>query len=281
MKGEVLGSYEKAEDLRPAYGKGTLKFGVELEVEVKRTFSTGILDWWDGRDYDKAADTIHTLLNPPGQEFVITKEDGSLDNGFEIVSAPATWSECVKRWEPLFEPKRLPVTVKKSCGMHVHFSREAIQPKVLEHIVEFITLPKNRKFVVKIAGRNSPEYARLAKKDPSCVHDVNEWDDYWGRPRRSKKGEIEFARYEAVNLTNPKTIEFRLFASTLDRDKFYSRLEFVKATIDFAKRSGEWVPLVDAFIPMVKNSDDYPHLLQFIEDNNLAVDESGADSTIT
>ena len=186
-------------------GKGPLFFGVELEVEC-----TG--------DRDSIADTVADQL----EDFAVLKEDGSLSDGFEIVTRPASL-ECQRDgWKPFFDdrPEGLKSFNTKTCGLHVHASRAAMTPLQISKVVCFVNSPENQAFVEKIAGRPSGEWAR-----------------YHGK-KLATAGNRTGQRYEAVNLENSKTIEFRIFKGTLKETSFWRCIEFCDALIAFCAPAG-------------------------------------------
>lgn len=59
------------------YGEGCRFFGVELEIDY-------------GGESDSSARAILDVANGNGLEYLYCKHDGSLDDGFELVSHPMT-----------------------------------------------------------------------------------------------------------------------------------------------------------------------------------------------
>ena len=182
-------------------GKGPLFFGVELEVEA-------------GDNRDSAAQDISSSL----EGFAVLKEDGSIKSGFEIVTRPASMDEQRKGWKGFFTdlPDGLLSYKTETCGLHVHASRSAMTPLQISKIVCFVNSPENREFVERIAGRKA------------C-----DWAKYHGK-KLATAGNRTGQRYEAVNLENSKTIEFRIFKGTLKEASFWRCVEFCDALISFA-----------------------------------------------
>lgn len=157
------------------------------------------------------------------KKFMILTEDGSIgkydDNycNFEIVTAPATISEHKKHWEKFFslDFKGLTSWKSGSCGMHVHVSRNALSPLQIGKLVVFVNKSFNKDFITTIAGRYNNDYAKI--KNKRLTDGVKHHSD----------------RYEAINLTNDNTIEFRLFRGTLLKLHFYANLEFVAALVAY------------------------------------------------
>lgn len=98
------------------YGDGNRFFGVELEIDGA------------GEDNDNAAEILH-IANAE-QPLAYCKHDGSLDEGFEIVTHPMTLDFHLHGmpWERIVEEaKKLWYTSHQAgtCGLHVHVNRTA------------------------------------------------------------------------------------------------------------------------------------------------------------
>jgi len=187
----------------------TAYYGVELEVE-KRT----------NADSDTARE-VYECFGTNQRQFAVLKSDGSLSNGFEIVSAPGTLKAHKLYWEQFFKSnaiKKLKGWSTDTAGMHVHISRSALRQLDIGKILVFINDHKNESFVNHIAGRNSDQWAKKSdKKIMDCVQSSD--------------------KYEAVNTSHRHTIELRIFKSNLSRLGFYRVIEFVDALVNFAKQT--------------------------------------------
>lgn len=223
------------------YGKGPHFYGIELEVELENHVSTqrGI----------KAEEVINLF----DDNFIITKEDGSLNVGFEIVTEPASLNEHRIRWEIFFNnmPKNLVSFGSKNCGLHIHCSRWPLSLLTIAKIVVFVNSEENQKFIETIAGRSSNSFSIIQKKEYGSIKKFNN------------------SRYEAVNLCNKETIEFRIFKGTLKKESFFKAIEFCDATINFcnmATHSISFCKQKENFINYVSTkSKEYPHLNAFID----------------
>lgn len=222
--------------------RDTTFFGVELEVEVGRSM-----------DVEDAARKTYELI---GRDFVMLKSDGSINRGFEIVSAPATLEVHREKWTPFLTKK--PGAIKSwdtsTCGMHVHMTRPTSVGRGSLHLgkmLVFINDLAHREQIVAISGRQS----------------------HWGKfsNRRLSDGKansyIETGRYSALNITNDKTLEVRMFRGTASLTGFMKNLEFCHAmfyfTRDTSMRSLDW----SSFVAFVKERrSEYPALVEFIED---------------
>jgi Putative amidoligase enzyme len=224
---------------RRFFGKAPFYFGVELEVENV------------SGDKESKAEKI---LQTPGmeQDFIIVKNDGSLSDGFEIVTCPADYSTQVENWHKIFDnlPSGLKSFNTTTCGLHVHCSREPLSELQIAKIVCFTNANANREFVECIAGRTAGKWAQYHEKKLADGIKRND------------------SRYEAINLQNAKTIEFRIFKGTLKRESLFKAIEFCAALIAFTAPAG--MDLINslnrrAFVSFVhSNKKTYPHLSAFI-----------------
>ena len=180
-------------------------YGVELEVEKRNNCP-----------YDIPYYITDEVLNG----FAQCKSDGSLDHGFEITTAPATFGYHKKAWEKFFKDQKCMTNLKgwntDTAGLHIHISRKALRPTDIGKILVFVNDDTNTPFIKAIAGRTSDQWAKRSKKKiQDCV-------------RSSDK-------YEAINMSHAHTIELRIFKSNISKHGFYRVLEFTDALVHFAK----------------------------------------------
>ena len=233
--------------------------GIEIEVEAK-----------EGEEDIKA----RTVLASDPSFFVI-KHDGSLRNGFEIVTAPASLSVHKDKLRKLLQGKAvrgLSSWNTGTCGLHVHISRAPLSPLTIAKVVKFINSSRTRHNITSLAGRKTAhglyrtqDYARLAVKD---------WYDVGKKYVKYNKDEYlcgRSFRYQAVNLTNEHTIEIRIFRGTLSYDHIMANLEFCDAVVRWAmnvsaRETENW----SSFWSFAKeNSKRYSHFLAFMRKKHL------------
>jgi hypothetical protein len=201
------------------FGKSDYYFGLELETKVSM-FT------------EKAAETIVLSLNG----LVYCKEDGTLgDSGIEVVTHPMTLEfleEAIPTLSRVLEDAGC--RVDDNCGMHVHVSRSAFQD--VGHIYRVICLWQmiSEKERLEVAGRPANNYCYfvdlqkllgellIAEAVKTGVVDFSERSFY-------------FDHYNAVNVQNEHTVEFRMFAGTVDASVIVDRVKFVQKLIDFAR----------------------------------------------
>src|SRR5690606_8719763 len=107
-------------------------------------------------------------LQELGSDFVMLKEDGSLDHGFEIVTAPCDPAVHRERWAPFLKeyPKRRDLRSwnTHTCGVHIHVTRDALSALQLGKMLVFVNDPKHKLFIEFIASRDTEEWAKLREK---------------------------------------------------------------------------------------------------------------------
>ena len=229
------GKYSKALYKEPLY------LGVELEMECDDNVDSDLV---------YAAKTLGTHC--------IFKRDGSIRNGFEIVSTPATLDIHKQEFKPFFDNVVSQSTLMEaaSVGMHVHVSRKPLSILTIGKMTEFMNLIENKPYLEKIAGRWSDRFAGQEGRSITFAF------------RNQAGGE----RYNALNLRNKETVEFRIFASTRVYDEFVMRLEFCEALTHYCSpcqskaTSLKDIPKWFWFVQYVlDNAKAWPYLSKFIK----------------
>lgn len=143
-------------------------------------------------------------------------EDGSLTyGGFEIKTIPATLRWHYKHWRKMFEAMG-GEGEHHTCGMHVHVSRKGLGALTVAKLVHLIsTVGRDRQ--MKLFGRA--------------------FNSYCERPDRGITICQSDSRYQAMNVSGRRTVEFRMFASTTKRKVFIARLEMCAAMIRYCKET--------------------------------------------
>ena len=203
----------KQKDLVLTYTNGIRQYpafplfmGIELEMEaINGNPDTGLAD---------------ILATSP--EFVIAKRDGSLRNGVEVVSVPATMSIHAERWPALlkqlrtkyrsFDPEK---TGNSRCGMHIHMDRRAITMWQLGKMWIFINNPNNADFISQISGRSVRGEITYCKQVK-----YKKITDFLT---------MAYEKYSALNLKKPNTVELRIFRGTLNEFSFLRNMQFAHA----------------------------------------------------
>lgn len=241
------------------YGDGNRYFGVELEIDGA------------GEDNDNATEILHIAnIERP---LVYCKHDGSLDDGFEIVTHPMTLDFHLHNmpWERIVEEaKKLGYTSHQAgtCGLHVHVNRnafgdtESTQDAAIARVLFFVEKfwDELLKFSRRTQGQLNQWAARYGYKDqPKEILD------------HAKSGR-HAGRYTAVNLTNADTVEFRMFRGTLKYNTLIATLELLDCIIDAA------IYLTDDDLKAMSWSSfvigcTQPELMQYLKERRLYVNE--------
>lgn len=208
--------------------------GVELEVEIERTEE--YYDWEaEGCncsacrcDYQverarrnpsisaPPRETLDKTLEEKYKDWLVTKADGSLNNGIELVSVPMPFEEHRKRW-----PRVLTLLAKNNVnynegtGLHVHIETPELPPRRTNTVLQY-----NQNLIQAIAGRTDTEYCEWPYEDDGSIND----DHY---------GVINYTEFKPrVSPTNI-VYEFRASQATTDLKEFLGRVQLPVAITEF------------------------------------------------
>ena len=193
------------------YGSGPLYYGIELEIDK-------------GGEYDENAEDITYL----SKNRVYCKHDGSINEGFEIVSHPMSLSYHTNEmnWIDILN-KAISMNYRShntsTCGLHIHASRRAFgetyeeQEKGIGRVVYFIERHWNE--LVHFSRRTEENLNRWAARYATISRTATE--------TYKKAKDKHYGRYVALNLENFSTIEFRMFRGTLRYKTFLATLQLV------------------------------------------------------
>ena len=220
--------------------------GIEMEFQVDKRKA--------GRLYVGNTMFGHALM----------KDDGSITNGFELVSRPAGYTTHLARYDSFLTDLPEYIHPHKSCGMHVHISRQAFTYLGAGKLVEFMNRADNKDFVKLMAGRGTTSYQN---------RDDETYDKY--TPYRQAVKDRYVGRYNFVNLNNKKTIELRIFATPANKLEFNIRMQFVKAMIEYCKPAIHSVSLEQqtyfkSFVTWLDNTKkDFKELHNYIKESTI------------
>lgn len=231
-----------------------LYMGVELEVD-------------GGGEHNDNANYVTELINQDG-EFVYCKHDGSLDEGFEIVSHPTTldyhwhnadWQSVMKR----ALEKGYRSHDAGTAGLHVHLSKAFFGTTYDEqdkNIMKLLYLVERFwKEMVKFSRRTESQLQQWAKRYGLC-----------SSPEELLNTAKGSERYHCVNLQNDYTVEIRMFRGTLRYNTFIATLQFCGVLAEVAVNTSvqeiqslTWESFLDC-IP-----EDYTELNEYLEKRKL------------
>lgn len=203
-----------------------LFFGIELEIDRKSHYQS-----INSSERNLCAKEIMEVLP---NNFIYFESDGSLYEGFENITQPATlkYHESLKdQYKKMFSIIRnhnLRSHQTSTCGLHVHFNRNFFTPDEEESCVAKILYLIERFWgeVVIFSRRKLSNIERWAGRYgiDNCNKIAHEW-----------KNKNYLDRYYAVNLTNENTIEFRIFRGTLKWNSFIATIQFCYNVVTYAK----------------------------------------------
>ena len=241
------------------YGEGKRFFGVELEID-------------GAGERDSAADRLMDIANGNHLKHLYCKHDGSLEDGFELVTHPMTLAYHMNEmpWDRvLSEAVQLGYLSHRACtcGLHVHVNRSAFGPTerrqedVIARILFFVENHWNE--LLRFSRRSQSQMDQWAarygrKDDPKAVLD---------HAKESSRG-----RYTCVNLSNFDTIEFRMFRGTLKLNTFLATLQMVDRICDVAISFSDKELQDLTWSDFVAGCED-PELVQYLKERRLYVSD--------
>jgi hypothetical protein len=197
---------------------------VELEVEMADRYA----------ERSHKARQLNDVINggDVGKK-VFFENDGSLSNGFELVTNPMSLPAHRELWKWLQDKSATKGLIShkgrdnlnSTCGLHVHVNRDGLTKLQIAKMVAFVNNPDNEEFMTALARRYGSAmtgFCRI-KADKAKVGNAAESSD----------------RYEAVNVTPRHTIEFRIFKGTLKYESLVAAIEFVHALCEYTARCGD------------------------------------------
>ena len=243
------------------YGSGNMYYGIELEVDK-------------GGEAEDNAQALLDLANKNGER-IYCKHDGSLNDGFEIVSHPLSYDYHMNNmnWLEILE-KAVEMNYRShntsTCGLHIHCSRSAFgadydeQERTIGRLVFFFE--RHWGEMVKLSRRTADSLDHWAARYATIS---NTTEETYKKAKNKHMG-----RYVAVNLENYNTVEIRLFRGSLRYKTFISALQLVDeichCAINLSDEEMEnmsWSEFVSR-IPQEK-----PELIEYLKSKNLYINE--------
>jgi len=204
-----------------------LLLGIELEVE--RTFKSSPGDY---RENDKHASEILKIL---GNEHVYIKRSLSIEDGFKIVSHPATLEYHLSsiQWDYAFEyltENNYYSEASPTCSLHIHINKNYLgdTPEEIvlteEKLLYFFERHWNK--LVLLSRREREELWKycLRRGHTNIIRALIKIEDKDGKP-------VPFA----VNFNRKHSVEIRLFKGTLTYRTFVATLTLVDMITEYCK----------------------------------------------
>lgn len=203
-------------------GEGFKGYGFELEVD-------------DGGMDDGNAQEVIDMLN--GE--VYCAEDGSINNGFEIITHPHTREalesmpmDNVLDW---LVHKGYRSHDSRTCGLHLHASKllfgDSEKSRILNISKIVLFYERFWNDILKISRRTQEQADHWASNYCQDYKDIKKMVDNSVKSGYGGKG-----RYYAVNLSNLHTVEFRLMRGTLNKKTFWATLDFLMTCVENTKK---------------------------------------------
>jgi hypothetical protein len=232
---------------------------VELEVD-------------DGGELSSAARDLAEIANK-NEELIYCKHDGSLSDGFEIVTHPMTLDfHCNSMpWQTLLR-KSIALGYRShrttTCGLHVHVNRDSFG----------VTEEQQEACIARVLYFFEKQWGELLKFSRRSEQQLNRWASRYGykeQPKEildhAKKG-YGSGRYTSVNLGNAETIEFRIFRGTLKYNTLIATLQLLDKICDVALflsddelKKLSWTSFVSGI--------DKSELIQYLKERRLYINE--------
>lgn len=240
------------------YGDGERYFGVELEID-------------GAGESVRNAEKILNCVNA-NDPLIYIKHDGSLNEGFEIVTHPMSLEFHMTNmpWANVMDiVKNLGYLSHqaKTCGLHVHVNRDAFgadakeQDEVISRILFFVEKHWNE---LLIFSRRTPQQ-------------LERWAARYGYKDNPKEmlaaaKDYHYGRYTCINLTNDSTIEFRIFRGTLKLNTLIATLQMVDRICDVAFRLSD-DEVKDMSWSVFVSSCNQPELIQYLKERRLYIND--------
>jgi|TARA_R110001606_G_scaffold346008_1_gene494901 hypothetical protein len=203
------------------------KMKLSNEPDINRkTLLAGLECEWEARN-DCPSDFPEQIDSLFDGQYCMFKGDGSLRNGFEMVTAPCTLAYHKNKLDKLFSwhnwtdsdsNTRVKAWNTDTCGIHVHLNRASFTASQIGKLQVIINEPVNRNFIEAVAGRKANEYAKFKQK------------------RIAEGGQRDYNKYEAVNTAHAQSIELRIFRGNATKNGILRVLEFSFALGEYVQQ---------------------------------------------
>lgn len=235
----------------------SLLIGAEIEID-------------NGRYKDATRKKITEVM---GQSCVY-ENDGSLDDGIEIVTHPFSFNfwenkvEYISRMFDVAQSNGWKSHDTRTCGLHLHVNKNDLSTEerstddVIDNILLITETFMNE--LIKFSRRHETHYAKFLQDIVSERRDIA-----MSYIRRNKDSGRE--KYRALNIDHRNTIEFRMFRGTLNIKTFMATIELVNNIVEIAKYSDIEGLTWDGIISY--NSDKTHYIKEYNESRGISSDK--------
>ena len=272
LDGDIIHRYHYRSD--PGYGMKFLGietreqkplFGIELEVDK------------GGENNEKATRVREKI----GKNFVVACHDGSLYNGFELVSCPANLENHLHiiNWKAGMEEARRLGYISHDggrCGLHVHIDRQFFGGADVQEDTEakfFISFRNNLDWIKLFSRRFYYDYCEVNGYERRNDGSADSYgkilyppDKIWVMEKKQSGN-----RHMALNFQPGNTIEIRIFRGTLNYSTFVATLQFVELWSNFIKDNSYNVIhqlRLENFLRCAENR-GYNEFISYLRDRNI------------
>lgn len=206
----------------------------------------------------------------------IVADDGSLNEGLEIISDPQTmlyWLIRYDRIKKVFEKlieEDFRSDETSTCGLHFHVGREILgetEEEQNETIARIELIMQNFKEELKIFSRRKGNFSYCYFLSDNIYDFEKTYGDILSL-NVIKKAQDDLSkkdRYYALNLTNKETIEFRFCKGSLNIQTFYASLELIYNIIEMALKGD----IVGKTFNQLVNMNGFKHLKNYVLLRNI------------
>ena len=218
-------------------------YGFELEID-------------DGSNHTELAEELDFKY----EGFLYYKYDGSLNNGFEIISHPFTYSYYKDK---IIGNNYLDTMFSKckyygftsynagTCGIHVHIGMKHFTDTQLYKFQKFYyTNPSLMNYISRRDEEAMDQWCNLSGTSSEAL------------VRRTK--EKRSRKYLGIHLNWKGTVEIRIFRGTLVRKSFLRNIEFAMASYEFSREVGMRDTRTNTFIKWLDDDMKYPNLRSYM-----------------
>ena len=202
--------------------RSALMFGVELEIESTAKTTPNAI-----------AVAVQKRM---GRLFAGAERDGSLRDGVEIVSQPATIDAHREEWHRIMStPGKLAPYARahdtETAGFHVHCTREACSDLTWCKLVDLLTREQDQHQWSHVFRRTPNHYAKANRKR-----------------KFSDARQLDPDRYQIVNTSSSKTVEIRWPRGTIQPATVLATIEVIHAAIRYCETASVRALTIDHFL---------------------------------
>jgi len=232
-------------------------YGLELEFEANS----------DKRQVRSILDDACGIVGKLLVDHAFITRDGSLRDGAEIVFCPHKKNALkeLNLYKLLKELKKCDVTIHDTerCGFHIHITKIAWfkEGKTKYSILNRdLLLIDNASIFQHVFNKFEPFIKLFSKRKQ---HQIDSYCSF-------ENGNYE--RYLAVNLTNPRTVEIRIWNGTLNFERLRANFLFTECFLDFCREHSSYFLIKSSYGKLLEsfnyylsiNKSRYSHLVKFL-----------------